>query len=292
MKTKTIIMTKGLPGAGKSTYAEQIYKNNPGKYKVICRDKIRDMLDFGKWSKANEKLVNMVKISIVKDCLESGYIPIVADCNLHEKNITGMRQIFPDVEIEIKDFTDVPIETCIKQDLMRTNSVGKDVILKQYEQFIRPTKEKHVHKEGLEYCALIDLDGTLVDSSHRSPYDYSKITQDTLRKEIFEILKAIEQYYTVDESFTIIFITGRDDFCKEDTLKWIKENTNWGWCPFFCRPEGDKRSDYIVKKEIYDQHIKDKYNVLFAFEDRDRVTRMWKDLGITVIDVGREDYEF
>ena len=46
------------------------------------------------------------------------------------------------------------------------------------------------------------------------------------------------------------------------------------------RSKGDHRSDTEVKKEIYDKYIKDKYNILCVFEDRDKVVKMWRDEGL------------
>ena len=48
----------------------------------------------------------------------------------------------------------------------------------------------------------------------------------------------------------------------------------------FMRPEGDMRRDSVVKRELYEQHIKGKYNVLAIFDDRPQVIReCWQELG-------------
>ena len=48
-----LIMTKGLPASGKSTWAKQYLDDNPGT-KRVNKDDLRAMLDNGKWSKRNE----------------------------------------------------------------------------------------------------------------------------------------------------------------------------------------------------------------------------------------------
>ena len=55
------------------------------------------------------------------------------------------------------------------------------------------------------------------------------------------------------------------------------------------RKTGDKRRDTEVKEEIYNEFIKDKYNVLTVFDDRPCVVRMWKRLNLMVCDVSRQD---
>lgn len=46
------------------------------------------------------------------------------------------------------------------------------------------------------------------------------------------------------------------------------------------RPQGDMRRDSIVKRELYENHIKGKYNVVAIFDDRPQVIReCWQALG-------------
>ena len=45
-----------------------------------------------------------------------------------------------------------------------------------------------------------------------------------------------------------------------------------------------------MKEEIYDQYIKDKYNVAAVFDDRDRVVKMWRDKGLLCCQVYYGDF--
>lgn len=58
------------------------------------------------------------------------------------------------------------------------------------------------------------------------------------------------------------------------------------------RQTDDKRSDYIIKHEIYNEHIRDKYNILAAFDDRLQVCRLWYELGLPLFRVGDPDADF
>jgi hypothetical protein len=53
--------------------------------------------------------------------------------------------------------------------------------------------------------------------------------------------------------------------------------SNW---ELLMRTEGDHRSDDIVKKEIYEKRIAPQYDVVIVFDDRDKVVKMWRDLGL------------
>jgi len=56
------------------------------------------------------------------------------------------------------------------------------------------------------------------------------------------------------------------------------------------REAGDNRPDDIVKKDIYDKYIKDKYHVVCVFDDRKRVLQMWKNEGLYVFDCSQDPF--
>ena len=50
MKKQQLIITKGLPASGKSTWARQKVKESNGTLKRINKDDIRAMVEDSKWS--------------------------------------------------------------------------------------------------------------------------------------------------------------------------------------------------------------------------------------------------
>jgi hypothetical protein len=59
------------------------------------------------------------------------------------------------------------------------------------------------------------------------------------------------------------------------------------------RETNDNRPDTVIKRELYEAHIKGKYNVLGIFDDRPSVCRMWReDLGLKVLQAGDPHFEF
>lgn len=83
---------------------------------------------------------------------------------------------------------------------------------------------------------------------------------------------------------TIFAVSGRDSVCRTDTLAWL-EKFGLEHDGLFMRAEKDNRKDDIIKKELYEQNIKDKYNVLGVFDDRNRVVDMWRAQGLTCFQV-------
>ena len=51
------------------------------------------------------------------------------------------------------------------------------------------------------------------------------------------------------------------------------------------RKKDDFRKDSIIKKEIFENEINPKYNVLFVYDDRNQVVKTWRELGVKVFQV-------
>lgn len=62
------------------------------------------------------------------------------------------------------------------------------------------------------------------------------------------------------------------------------------WNMLFMRESGDFRCDTIVKEGIFWKYIASDYNIIAAFDDRPRVVRKWKDIGIPLVISVQKDY--
>lgn len=134
---------------------------------------------------------------------------------------------------------------------------------------------------------VVDLDGTVAlrdPSVDRSPYDYSLVHTDLPNKEVISVLWSLWR-----DGHKIVFVSAREDVCFNSTYKWLSVN-----CPPFVkllmRKKGDNRPDDVVKREIYDKHIKFSYEVVGVFDDRNSVVRMWRELGLTCFQVADGDF--
>ena len=56
------------------------------------------------------------------------------------------------------------------------------------------------------------------------------------------------------------------------------------------RKNGYNKKDSIVKKEIFDEYIKDKYYVEFILDDRNQVVDMWREMGLTCLQVAEGNF--
>ncbi len=297
---RKVIICKGLPGSSKTTWTKQLLDKYPGRYKNICKDDLRLMLDNSKWSKANEKYVLQLRDHLLLTSLDLGYSVIISDTNFHPSHEERIRELVSGynegmygneplinnkVQVEVK-FFDVSPEECIKRDLKRPNSVGAKVIWTMYNEYLKPKEEIISLKQdkNLPRAIIIDLDGTVALKGERSAYDYNRVDEDLPNK---PVIKIVENYLSYGQGNRVIFLSGREDSCFEKTKTWIKDNV----CLMdiesllLMRKTGDNRKDCIIKKEIFDAEIKDKYYIDFILDDRNQVVNMWRKMGLTCLQV-------
>lgn len=290
-------MTKGLPASGKTTWAKKCLAES-NRVKRVNKDDLRAMIDGGKWSKSNEAFVLSVRDYITRYALLGGFDCIVDDTNLAPKHESTLRAIAEEVGagFEIKDFTDVPLNECLKRNAERANYVPEDAIKSMYNTFLKKKGDVAQYKqppynEDLPDCIIVDIDGTLAHMTGRSPYDYSKVSTDVVD---VTIAGMVQKYFQRDPQNEIpdvyvVIVSGREDGCKQETVDWLADN-NIPYDEIYMRKHGDHRDDRIVKNEIYEEFIKPRFNVRFVLDDRDRVVKMWRENGLKVLQVAEGDF--
>lgn len=136
---------------------------------------------------------------------------------------------------------------------------------------------------------IVDLDGTLCNTQHRkhfmeqTPKDwesfYAGIIDDEPNSWCRYLIETFRQEHEYPE---IILVSGRPEEHLITTTDWLDEY-DISYDRLFMRKSGDFREDFIIKQEIYDEYIKDKYDVIFAIDDRKQVVDMWRRNGITCL---------
>lgn len=305
---KTLYFTIGLPASGKTTWSKKMQESDPNIVRVN-KDDLRQLLHAGKWSNHNEKQVLRIRDQVVHDSLSMGRHVIVDDTNFHEKHETTMRSIARGngAKFEIVDFTDVPLQTCIERDSKRENPVGKKVIYDMYNKYLKKDNNKPlnpvVFDENLPYCVIFDLDGSLAHINGRSPYEGKSCSSDLVNESIKFLFNlqldpfSQRKYNSVENigdkrlgyGVTKIILSGRNGESELETRKWLQDNQIY-FNELHMRKEGDTRKDSIVKKEMFDEFIKDKYNVVFVVDDRDQVVQLWRSMGITCLQCNYGDF--
>lgn len=298
----TVIVTRGLPASGKSTYARKWVSEDEHNRVQIEKDVIRKdgrLFRGGEYShkRGDEKIVIRERDRLISQALESGKSVVCSDTNLVSKHIAQIKGIAKKygADVVVKDFLDVPIATLIDRDNNRDTPVGESVIRRMFHDHVGTLPTFYGWSEGRGICIISDIDGTLTTGpKDRSPYEWHKVGNDDLRDATSAILDSIREVQGNRFSSPIktFLFSGRDASCRPETEKWLEEKMI-DYDGLFMRKEGDSRNDAIIKRELFDKHIRGKYNVLFVLDDRPRVVRMWQDeLGLTVFAVGDQRYEF
>ena len=274
-----LLMLKGLPASGKSTWAKNKVASDHN-WTRVNKDDLRDMLHGGKHSKANEKIIITVRDAIIIAALQKGRNVVVDDTNFAPYHETRLREIATlyMAAFEIKEFP-IDLDEAIRRDLGRARSVGESVIRRMYTDYLLP-KIKVEYKPGLQDVIIVDMDGTLTDHGTRNVYDP---TDAHLDQPHYHILHLVKNYMSLNRK--VIIVSGRDEGTgRRATEKWLMEHDIHP-IMVLMRPSGDMRKDSIVKKELYDTHIKGKFNVEFVLDDRNQVVNMWREQGLPCLQV-------
>jgi len=123
----------------------------------------------------------------------------------------------------------------------------------------------------MEKAIICDLDGTLVRLGDRNVYDASKTDiLDYLCNPV--ALKLVEYKLKGHE---IIFLTGREEKYRTPSDNFIEKFMGWKSDDYILlmRPNKNFTSSSEMKKKLYLEHIKDKYDVELFFEDHEGVIK-------------------
>jgi predicted kinase len=276
-----VLILRGLPASGKSTWAKQHVASHKD-WKRVNKDDLRRMVDGGVWSKRNERTILSVRDAIIENFLFSGYSVIVDDTNFDEKHVKHIKELvkvlgLEMVPVEIKTFDTDPVECVTRNELRPEHErVPNRVIWDMYDRYVRPyeyeTQSPALQDVNLSPCIICDLDGTLALLQDRSPYDCKKCGSDDLNK---PVARALRDYVRGSQG-TIVFFSGRSAECYEESRLWLDQH-GFAAYPLYVRQPGDSRKDAHVKLDMYNRYIRGKYYVDYILDDRNQVVEMWRD---------------
>lgn len=294
----TLHITRGIPGSGKSTWANEWFAADPEHRALSNRDDIRASLfpgNIGVVGYEREKLVTKVQHAAIKSLLNEGYDVCVHDTNLRAKFVQELMRFSDDVE-----FHDFPIDIHSAQarNLARAAAGGRfvppEVIVDMFQRFtpkgkLPPVPVRHdkadmvfppyVYKKGLPNAILVDVDGTIANHNGiRHPHDTTKYHLDEPHADIIKLVNMLSVHNTV------VILSARDQQYQNVLLEWL-ERHGVNYDKLIMRPEGDTRNDALVKNELFEKYIAGKYNVSYIFDDRDRVVEMWRGKGLRALQV-------
>jgi beta-phosphoglucomutase-like phosphatase (HAD superfamily) len=134
-----------------------------------------------------------------------------------------------------------------------------------------------------------DLDGTLADDQARAHFVeveagaardwrsyFDAIDQDPPIAASMEILRALHA-----QGIRIVFLTGRPEYTRPKTERWLRANGLTEYDDLLMRPEGEYRPAGFFKVEVI-EGLRGRYELVCAFEDRIDVADALREAGVPV----------
>lgn len=133
-------------------------------------------------------------------------------------------------------------------------------------------------------AVIVDLDGTLALMGARYPFAWAEVGGDLPNAPVVELVNELAKL-----DYSVIITSGRKEQCRAETMRWL-ELHGVPWHQLFMRADDDDRPDVEMKREVFDRKIDPYYEVAWVFDDRNSVVAMWRDLGLTCLQVAPGDF--
>lgn len=262
---------------------------------IVNRDSLRE----GRgeyWIPSQENYISDLEEFSVRAAIKRGYNVIIDATNLNPKTIDKWNKIANETNssIEFKEFY-ITFKEALERDSKRERSVGEKVLKGFYQQYYydRYLKEdtkldnRYIKQQDktLPKCIVCDLDGTLCLNGGRNPYDLTRVLADKPNYPLVDLLRILSG------SVDIIFFSGREgtEQCRQDTAKWLNDNVGIPY-QLYMRKEKDYRPDEVIKKELFESEIYNKYYCIAVFDDRQKVIDMERSEGLLACQVYYGDF--
>lgn len=299
-----VFILRGPSGAGKSTWTQTFLMAHPGTV-VVSRDIIRHafgMQGKGVLPQEDERLVTKIEMDMLRRAVREDRHVVVDNTNLDDRRASAYAteaHLMGTCFEEINLYDPAKDDVYISRSDIPTNAVRRQCKSAKKMHPLQARVDRIVpvgNNPDLPDAYIFDVDGTLADSKGiRSPYDYSKVSEDRLISPVSEVAFSLQtQFYINDESETVpsvIFVSGRDEYCRAETEQWLRDNLAFE-PELYMREHGDDRHDAQVKYEILRRDILPRFHVLGVVDDRARVVQMWQSAGIRTFDVGQGVSDF
>ena len=139
---------------------------------------------------------------------------------------------------------------------------------------------------------IFDLDGTLALIDHRrhlvtngnKKWDEFFLACDKDEPNMPLVLLARRLYHS---GIKIVIFSGRGEIAREKTIKWLR----YHYIPYdslYMRPPENYTPDEQLKRQWLKDFNRD--NILVVFDDRKKVVDMWREEGLTCLQVADGDF--
>lgn len=305
-----ILVTRGLPGSGKTTFAEHWVGEAPGRIN-INRDTLRAALgvstDGTPGSLSQENAVTQAFRLALEEAIKIQADIIISDTNLVDKHLIDLISSAADIahrhqiplspsDIDIIDFNRSPEQLRRTNEqrgyllppgqlkaLINTDRRGRTpahVLISEAWKQHHCAISRFKTNPQLPHCILVDIDGTLALMGERSPFATDEtLLDDAPNTAVIATVAALHA-----QGYPIIVVSGRQESTRSLSETWLKQH-GIAYEELFMRATGDSRPDWMIKHEIIENQILPHYQVLLSLDDRDQVVHHNRAAGMTVFQV-------
>lgn len=314
-----LVVLVGVAGCGKSTFARQYFED----HEVVSSDECRRMVSGDPDDQAATPDAFDLLTFLVAKRLKWRRLTVVDATNVRERErsrllgLAGKHDV-PAVAIVL----DLPLEVCLERDAARGRSVGGDVLRRQHRALeadrdglqpgrgweavrvlgdpeeadaVRIVRRQEAPaastlpeiEAGKPPAVVVDLDGTLSSNAWRLHHlegderDWEAFFAEMERDAPVEPI--VEMVRWLARDVEVLVVTGRPAGYEPTVRRWLAEH-GVVYDELYLRGQGDRRPDTVVKRELYRDHIADRWDVVFAVDDREQVIEMWRGEGLYVLE--------
>lgn len=134
-----IILTQGIQGSGKTTWAKAWVAEDPEHRIRINNDDITSIWGQPFGTPGLYERLKDTRVYMICRAISEGLDIVIDNMNLSNSSLKEIQTITEnnDYVIEYKDFTKVPLEVCIERDSKRPNPIGEKIIRYTYNKYIK-----------------------------------------------------------------------------------------------------------------------------------------------------------
>lgn len=136
-----LIMTRGLPASGKTTWATAWVASDPAGRARVNRDDLRLMLHAGRFLGSDtENQIIAAQDVVIARLLRLGVDVVCDDTNLTPAALERMtgHAMEAGAELRIRCFLNVRLEVCIERNRHRARFVPEEAIRAMHKEHVRP----------------------------------------------------------------------------------------------------------------------------------------------------------
>lgn len=301
-----LVVTRGVPGSGKTTWARAWVAADETRRARVNRDDLRENL-YGRGAPLPPELEDTVTVAqqaAVRALLAAGQSVVVDDCHVSARYVRAWRSAAAaaGATVVVNDsFALVPVEECIRRDEARGKAGGRHVgptVIRSMMDALLSSLASHALEEqdaleraddyvyepdkSLPWAWIVDLDGTLALMNGRGPYDWHRVGEDKPNAPVILVTNALADACRLGDR--VIVLSGRNGSCRAATEAWLQE---WDvqYDELHMRAEDDRRRDAVVKLEIFRREVAPRFHVRAVLDDRNQVVEMWRRIGLPCFQV-------